>query len=92
MKLTKKQRKEVYKKALKRIETYHNRYLCTSISEVMIRKNRYVSTYQVPSIFPEIKLFEPTKQQINSANLGWWNDNNREIRVVALELCILMCK
>lgn len=88
--LTKSQRKKVYKYAINRIIKRGKEltYCCTSLTEGSIRLYQYCDD-DSKNAFPEFYLFEPDNPQFI---VEWWPDYDQQPRLIALELCILMCE
>lgn len=98
-------RKEIYTKALENLETgeemdsfdamwaMYRSGLCELIS--MAEKNITVCRAGKPSKeMVEFWLFEPTEEEkkLEGTRAFWWDSDNREVRKIALELMIAMCK
>jgi hypothetical protein len=76
------QRKEIYEKALEKLDEY--RFICCSISICL--KYDYRPSWQIVLDFPEFMLFQPGNTTAKNA----WFSNKLE-REICLDLCILFC-
>lgn len=97
-KLTKKQRHEVYKKALDIIENSHIRRrddtlyvqgllgICSAISDITRSHNCYS---EMDFHYPELWLFRPTENQTQNSK---WSGCTYKIRRVILMFCIEMTR
>ncbi len=90
--MTKKQRHEVYKKALRQVEikNFLNVYsICGAIKRTCFDKGNFISTSILLDEFPEFALFKPDdKDQF----YYWFRVDDLQTRQIVIDFCILMTK
>ena len=94
MVLTKKQRNWVYKKTLEEIKSEGCSFLCIVIFEYYLCKlyckhkepfRRAKFKKVMPRLLPELYAFKPDTLPFGG---GWWETDDIESRIKALEICI----
>ena len=87
MKYTKKQRHEIYKKALSRIKEFGNNPLCLTLANTSREEScEYVCMNQLPELLPEFYFFQPIGEPFI-----WFSDEDQyEQRKTVIEFCIYM--
>lgn len=84
----KSKRHKLYKEALERFKKRKAVFICVAISDSSHNNSlgkRDYYTSEVPDLFPELKKREP---RYHYAASGWWNPQNRSIRMKVLKQCI----
>jgi hypothetical protein len=76
------QRKEIYERALKKLDEYL--FICCSISICLMNDHR--PSWQIVLDFPEFMLFKPDN---TTAKTAWFDDQLE--REICLDFCILFC-
>jgi hypothetical protein len=92
MKFTKKQRREIYRKAPKDIISGQCSYACVAMKNqirALFMKNYWVTADELRMAMKEFYLFDPNSDTYYSS---WWEDGDKESRIFALLLCAEMCK